>query len=232
MLFRSAPTGPLAEDAAIVDPTAPLTLTVDEAVLIALQHNQALVVEKLNAPIARTFIEQQRAIFDPILRADLTGARQRIGPDRTGAVADSRATRFGGGVSVGQYFPTGTNVTLDATSDAFWRTPQADFHESRTGLTVSQALLRNFGVNVNLAGIRQARLDVLRSEYELRGFTEQLVAEVERTYWRTVLAQQQIRIFEDSLRLAEQQLNEANERIEVGRLAETELAARDRKSVV
>lgn len=207
------------------DDTGPLALTVEDAVLVALEHNQALVVEKLNPPIARTLVEQQRAAFDPILRADVGIGRDRINPDRTGAVAAGRTSTVVGGISLGQYFPTGTSVSIDVTSDAFWRRPLGDYHASRIGLTATQALLRDFGVDVNLVNVRQARLDVLRTEFELRGFAEQLVAEVERAYWRTVLSAKQIQIYEESLQLAEQQLTEARERVEVGRLAETELAA-------
>jgi outer membrane protein TolC len=63
------------------------------------------------------------------------------------------------------------------------------------------------------------------SEYELRGFTQFLVADVERTYWDYALARRQIEIVEESLKVARQQLSETNELIAVGRLAKAELAA-------
>jgi outer membrane protein TolC len=78
---------------------------------------------------------------------------------------------------------------------------------------------------VNLARLQQARLETRMSEYELRGFTEFLVAEVERTYWDYALARRQIEIVEESLKVARQQLNETNELITVGRLARAELPA-------
>jgi len=76
-----------------------------------------------------------------------------------------------------------------------------------------------------LARVNQARLDILISQYELRGFTEILLEEVESKFWDYALAQRQIEIYTDSLNLAEKQMAEAQERINVGRLAETELAA-------
>ncbi len=224
-----APGGPLSADANWPDATlkaaGPLDITIVDAVLVALENNQGLVVQKLNPPIARTFVEQQRAAFDPVLQADISASRERINPDRTDLLADSRSSRFGGGLALAQYLPTGTSVALDLSSDATWRTPPGEINRTRLGLSVTQAMLRDFGIDVNLVSLRQARIDVLRSQYELRGFAEQLVAEVERTYWQTVLAEKRIQIFEDSLRLAEQQLQETSERIRVGRLAETELAA-------
>jgi outer membrane protein TolC len=51
------------------------------------------------------------------------------------------------------------------------------------------------------------------------------VAEVEKTYWDYALAQNQIRIFQESLKVAEQQLREIEEMIGVGKLAESEVIA-------
>ena len=99
------------------------------------------------------------------------------------------------------------------------------FYTTRLGVDFNQALLRGFGSEVNLAELRQARLDTRLSEYELRGFTESLVAQVEQTYWEYALARRQIEIFEESLKIARRQLNETLELVEVGRLAETEKAA-------
>ncbi|MDT8273545.1 MAG: TolC family protein, partial [Desulfomonilia bacterium] len=73
--------------------------------------------------------------------------------------------------------------------------------------------------------LRQARLDTMASEYELRGFIEALVAEVEETYWDYALAQRQIKIFLESLSLAERQKRETEVMIRIGSLAESELAA-------
>jgi outer membrane protein TolC len=92
-------------------------------------------------------------------------------------------------------------------------------------LSVTQALLRGAGTRVNLATLEQARLDTDASEYEFRGFAEALVAQVEETYWDYALAQRQIQIVEQSLRIAEQQLGEIEEMIAVGKLAESEVVA-------
>jgi len=76
-----------------------------------------------------------------------------------------------------------------------------------------------------MARVNQARLNTLISEYELRGFTEIVLEQVESKFWDYALAQRQIEIYTDSLKLAEKQMTEAEERIIIGDLAETELAA-------
>jgi len=78
------------------------------------------------------------------------------------------------------------------------------------GLSVTQALLRGYGAAVNLIDIRQAELDTQISLYELRGFIESLVSDVETAYWQYVLASRSIIIFERSLEVARQQLEAAD----------------------
>jgi outer membrane protein TolC len=90
---------------------------------------------------------------------------------------------------------------------------------------VNQALLKGFGLDVNLAGIRQARLDADISQYELRGYVTALVSNVERGYWDLCLAQEQVIIVERSLAIAKQGLDDAKTLVSVGKIAEVELIA-------
>ncbi|MBE3096867.1 MAG: TolC family protein [Planctomycetes bacterium] len=220
---KPAPAQSLAE---AVPPTGPISITVTQAMLLALQNNQALAVERLNPAIFRTFVQQQRAVFDPVLSAALQRDRARVLAQGPGRMASAMAAGNTAEVGVQEFFPTGTQVALAASTDVGHSTTSPkDFFATRYGLSVTQALLRGFGMDVNLASLRQARVDVLASEYELRGFAEALVAQVEQAYWDYVLAQRNIEIFTQSLQLAEQQLKETEERIRVGKLADIERAA-------
>ncbi len=90
------------------------------------------------------------------------------------------------------------------------------------GLSVTQHLLQGFGLDVNLATLRQARIDAETSQYVLRGYAQALVAQVEESYWSYLLAQREIDIYTQSLKLAQDQLAQTQEMIKVGRLADTE----------
>ena len=209
-------------------PTGPLKLTVAEAILLCLENNRSLEVQRLNPSIQQTFEVQERAVFDPEVNAALSAGRlrgERLA--RSGSDTENFTTDTADGIiSLEQYFPTGTTVALAADtrmndSSLYDNT----FYSTRLGMTVTQALLRGYGTEVNLAQLKQARLDTRMSEYELRGFTEFLVSEVERTYWDFALARRQIEIVDESLKIARQQLDETKELISVGRLARSELAA-------
>ncbi len=208
--------------------TDPLQITITEAILLALENNRALVVERLNPSIQKTFEDQERSEFDPELNAEISAGRiegERLA--RSGSGSEDFTTDAAKGIlSLEQFFPTGTTVAVEGSSQMTNSSLYANsFYSSRLGMTMTQALLRGYGSEVNLANLQQARLDTRMSEYELRGFTESLVAQVERTYWDYALAGRQIEIFEESLKLARQQLTETEELIIVGRLAKAELIA-------
>ena len=209
-------------------PPGPLKVTLTEAILLCLENNRSLVVERLNPSIQQTFEDQERAVFDPAINADISAGRvkgERLA--RSGSeTEDFTSDAAKGRIALEQYFPTGTTVDLEASSQVNDSSLYDDsFYSTRFGMTVTQALLRGFGTDVNLARLQQARLDTRMSEYELRGFTEFLISEVERAYWDYALARRQIEIVEESLKVARQQLNETKELITVGRLAKAELAA-------
>lgn len=206
---------------------SPMKLSVERAVLLALKHNRGLRVEQLQPLITGTFEELERARFDPLLEGELSltrGRRQQLSA-ATREIFDTLSEDMFGDIGITQELPTGTDigVSLSHTRRTSDRVPEQ--HEARMGITLTQALLRGANWDANIASIRQARLDTLASHYELRGFIETLVADVETTYWDYVLAQREIEIFENSLELAQQQFEETERRVEVGVVAQTELAA-------
>ena len=209
-------------------PPGTLKVSITDAILLSLENNRSLVVQRLNPSIQQTFEDQERAVFDPVTNAEIAGGRvegERL--SRSGSETEDFTTDVADGIiSLEQYFPTGTTVALEGSTRMNDSSLYDDrFYATRLGMTVSQALLRGYGSDVNLVRLQQARLDTRMTEYELRGFTEFLVAEVERTYWDYALARRQIEIVEESLKVARQQLNETNELITVGRLAKSELPA-------
>jgi outer membrane protein TolC len=210
------------------EPSGPLKISVSEAILLCLENNRSLMVQRLNPSIRQTYEDQERAVFDPVVGAELdTGKKRGERLARSGSETETYTVNTADGIiHLEQYFPTGTALVLEADGQMDDSSLYSNtFYSSRLGMTVTQALLRGYGMDVNLARLQQARLDTRISEYELRGFTEFLIAQVEQTYWDYALARRQIEIVEESLKLARQQLNETRELIEVGRLAKVELAA-------
>jgi outer membrane protein len=206
----------------------PLQITVKDAILIALENNRSLVVERLNPAIQKTFEDQERAVFDPTVEAEVSAQRSesermaRFGSATETSVTDIHQAN----ISLREFFPTGTFLEAGAvttnTDSSLYSEP---FSATRLGLSLTQSLLRGYGTDMNLARLRQSRLETEITQYELRGFSESLLAQVENAYWDYALSQRQIEIVEESLKLAKQQLTETEEMIQVGTMAEAELAA-------
>ena len=200
----------------------PLTLTISRAVMLCLENNRSLIVERMNPLISKTLEDRERAAFDPGVSVELSAGREKTGVDDEDVKTDTLEAV----ILMEQYFPSGTNVRLEGSYDLDNATDNLyNRSKTRLGMTASQALMKGYGSEVNLASLKQARLDTRMSEYELRGFAESLVADVESAYWDYALALRQVEIVEESLKVARQQLSETEKQISVGRYAKSELAA-------
>lgn len=206
----------------------PLRLSLEEAVLTALRYNRSLTAQQLVPQITGAFEAIERSAFDLTAFAELGFSRsvsERASPDiRQTFSIESRGVSGTAGVRA--TLPSGTTVEggVEYRQQSSNRTLD-DQHVAGFNLSVTQALLRGASRRANLIDLRQAELDTLASEYELRGFITSLVADVEQAYWNYVLASQRLAIFESSLQLAERQLRETEQRIRAGALPEAEWAA-------
>ncbi len=199
-----------------------LAVNLEEAVFLALRNNQGLKVELYQPLLADTFVEQERARFDPSLFAEAEAGRATV-RQGSGEVG-TRQERYRLGLA--RDLATGTSLEL-ALAGRRSRSGTSAAPEQEVGpeLTLTQALLRGASQEANLAAIRQAELTTLVSLAELQGFAETLVAEVEKSYWSLTLTERRIAILQESLQVAAAQLHDVQRRIEVGTVPELEVAA-------
>jgi outer membrane protein len=193
----------------------PEALSVQDAILTGLQNNTNLRVQVYNVPIRRTSEEQTAAQFDPTVSGSISGGRA-VNGGRTSDTLNVNAT-------VTEFLPTGTTVEAGiTTSNTFYSE-----HNSSIGptLTVTQALLRGAGLDVNLASLREAELATKVTQYQLRGVAESLVADIETGYWDLAYAERQLAIVQNALEVAQKQLDDTATRIQVGALSPSEQPA-------
>jgi outer membrane protein TolC len=209
------------------DNGGPLQLSVEQAVMMALANNRDLRTQQYGPVIAGTFEQIERGDYDPELFATLDYDEERASQTSrsTGEQFDVKGRDTTSAVGLRQFFPTGTTVEASVEHDRNLSSRTPEQQTARLGISVTQALLRGFGPGVNLVRVRQAELDLAASLYELRGFTQSLLAETETAYWQYVFARASIQIFERSLAVARQQMEEIEKRIEVGVLPAAEAAA-------
>lgn len=199
-----------------------LTVSIKEAILRALENNRAFRIERINPEIQKTFEAEEKAVFDPVVSFDRTQSENTLA---SGIVDLTRIKRENNTLEVTKKFSTGTEITAGVQAQRIDSERSGDQRSAVGQMSLNQPLLKGFGRGANLANLRKASLALLASEYELRGFAEALVADVEKTCWDYLLAERQISIFLESQKLAEDQLEETRKRIKIGKLAEVELYA-------
>ena len=197
---------------------SPLEITVSDAIVLALENNSGFKVELLKPDISLSQEEQARAAFDPNVSSTLSASGSH-------STSGTETKRNNLGLQISRKLFTGGNISLGLNIDDTGGGTGEDRYNANIGLSLTHPLFKGAGPGVNLAGVRKAELNTETSLYELQAYAESLVAQVEETYFNYALAQRRVKIYEDSLNLAEQQLNETQVLVDVGKIAEVELVA-------
>jgi outer membrane protein TolC len=204
-------------------PAGPLEITVEDAIVLALENNRAFSVQRLGPARRATSEVEAAAAFDPVVEASArTSGARWVQAAGAGAGTEFERDSVGAEVGLSMLTTKGGSVELSVSGDETDSGAAGRTGSASAGVGLAQPLLRGRGREVNLASVRQAALDTRSSEYELRGAALSLVAEVEEAYWDYVLARRQIELYEESLQVAKEQQREKEIRKEVGKLGEND----------
>ncbi|MEW6708395.1 MAG: TolC family protein [Candidatus Riflebacteria bacterium] len=203
-----------------------LEIDLESARKMAISSNMALKIEEINPEISKTDIETEKARFDPVVSANFSGT-ERISKVifQQGDMGQNVTNRTDAGISIGRISHSGTLTEFGVTTVRTRSARSDNLFSTRLGVNIEHPLKRGAGKAVNLVSLRQAELDLRWSEHELQGFVLNLVAETENRYWDFYLSTRQLEIMQESYRLAEQQREETQRRIESGSIPESEAAA-------
>ncbi|HLN91702.1 MAG TPA: TolC family protein, partial [Patescibacteria group bacterium] len=151
----SAEPVPLAVDAAGAEA---LTLSIGDAVRIAVEKNLGLQVATYSPAIAETGIRKARAIYDPLLSAlvDHHGSNQQVAPQ---SFFVDRQRDFDFDASISQLLPSGATTALSFKN--IWSSnnlglPTSLYVQPQLILSFSQPLLQGLGREVTERGITTA----------------------------------------------------------------------------
>lgn len=208
-----------------------LHLSLREAVLLALKNNLDIAIAAYNPKIKSEDIAIAKAVFDPTFSLTLDANRTvtPVASSLQSGVAN-KITELDNenrdvNVSIVQKLPFGASYTLGMTNNRLDTNlpfaqpgfPNFGINPSyRTFLTLSltQDLLKNFGVDVNTAPIKIARNNQAISATQFRQQANQVITSVHSTYWSLVFAIENLEVQKRSLRLAGEleELNKARVR--------------------
>jgi len=208
-------------------------LSLDEALRLAVQNNLDVQLEKLKVDSRSIALDLTRAGYEPVLESSLGSESYDYKPTNVfEGDPDNTFTNKRKNLNMtlrkSEDFGLGYSVAWNnSSSDSSSRTSFGQSYSSSLTLGFEQKLLSGFAFDPAIPRkdeyIARGYLGISRLDLEFRMI--QVLAEAENAYWDLVQAHDDLKVRQNSLRLA-QQLHEQNRiKIEVGTLAPIELVS-------
>jgi len=205
-----------------------LSLTLEDCILKTLKNNYDLAVQVMNPELSDIAVSLAQEKFLPNLSFSYnhrdTNQASYSWLDATGKViqlSDNYSAQ------VVQEIPFGGNVTLSLTGSKTDTNSRFQTINPRYGtaltLSFSQPLLRDFGLRMSRREIVVAQNNYDISEKQFAKFVQDLVYQVEQAYWNLVYGIENLKVRQQSLKLAEELLEKNRRSVEVGTLAPIEI---------
>ncbi len=199
----------------------PLRLGLKDAILSTLENNPSLRAQRYLTASRETYEKEELGAFDSVASVTASGYHDLVDPQPLPVDSGSVTAGVEAPFSTGTRLAASAKLGKESISSSIGTKPLVAGE-----VKLSQSFLQGgLDVRANLARVESARLDAFASRFELKGFTENLVYNAEKAYWDYYLALKELDIYRDSLKLAEQNLFNTRQRVDVGRLPELELAA-------
>jgi outer membrane protein len=214
------PTGNIRGD----DLPSELPLSLYQSVLLALQNNLDVRVERLTPLIREEEVRKEAGVFfSPRVNFDASADRslKPTGTVLAGAqILETQNVDVNTGVSMRS--PTGGVLSLDFRnkrfeSNSLFQTfdPQ---YTAELALTLTHPLLKNFGIGVNTARIKIAQSTAEMSKHQLKSVVINLLSDVQQTYWDLVMARSDLAARRRSVEVTQYLQKRAAEMVAGGRL--------------
>src|SRR5438132_208713 len=219
-----------------------LTLSLNEAVRLALTNNNDIEVSRDNVRYAEAQLRSLEGVYDPIFSVT-PQIDKRVTPIQnifSGAPSGKLSTSvFTLSPSVSKYVRTGgglyelsfsnTRNTTSATSSTL-----NPFYSSNLALTITQPLWRDRAIENHRRNIRIQKKRVEQSDSDFRAKTIDIISQVQSAYWDLVFALRDQQVQLDNMTLSRENLRQIEAQIAAGAKAPldraevlTELATRE-----
>ena len=216
-----------------------IVLSLKDAIIRALSNNVSIAVESFNSKVKKETIIDSLSEFDATLGLELSTARKT----QQLASAFSSPNRMENDndnwdLSLSQKLVTGANYQFDFTNNRN-KTNSATAglnpsYSSEFQLSLTQPLLKNFGIDLNKRNIHIAKNEVDISDHEFKTKVIETVSEVENIYWDFVFTLGDLEVKQKSLERAKDLQRRVKAQVSVGIMApietlqaESEVASRE-----
>lgn len=229
-----APARPLPDTTRVgVDTVNQLSLTLDEAIRMALQSNNDIDASRNTVQIAEFNLRGARGVYDPLLNSQsyyesrTTPTASTIGGAVNGAVTQRQLFNSSGvnGDTPwfgGNYALSFTSSRTDTTNRNATLNPQ---YPTALTFTYTQPLLRNFRFDNNRRQIEIAKKNLSLTDAQFRQRAIDVISQVEQAYWSLVFALRNLQVQIDAVKQARAQLESNQRLVAQGVLAPIEVVA-------
>ncbi len=205
-------------------PGGVMPLSIKDSIAQALKNNLDITIEGYNPQLRVQDYISQKAVFDPsaFLESGYTDNRFPPAFSLVGGTTLSQAWNYNAGVR--QTLPTGGIYEFRFNNQHFSTITglQTGFN-SQLLLTLTQPLLRNFGLEANETGIRIAGNNESISREQLRLRVSNIVTQVQNAYVELVYAIENLKVQQRSLDLARDLVKLNQARVRAGVAAPVEV---------
>lgn len=197
-----------------------------------LERNQRLKADLLTLRATNSLAKAERGIFEPAFVGSVDHTENRKQNTARDVVSlgnqlfDERNNSYSSALEF--LVPTGARLRVgyslrDIRNNLQFGTRTNGEWETFIGGNLVQPLLRNAGPSATRYGIRQADLNSEVAQQEFRKSAAQLMGAAEAAYFGLYLAQQQLRTFEESVRVAESVLADFKVRAQTGKASDLDV---------
>jgi outer membrane protein TolC len=193
-------------------------LSLDDAITAAIRGNLNVEVQRYDFRMTGYGAKEGYGLFDPLATASLSTSSQKqpVAASILSSSSDQKIANIG----VQQFLPTGGSYAINFNnsrqkSNSAFTTVNPAF-QSSLGLGLTQPLLRDFGVDVNMRQINIARNTLGISREDFRNALTQTALAVEQAYYDLIFARENLEVKKQSLFLGTDQARITQIRIDVG----------------
>lgn len=210
---------------------APREMALQDCIQEALQHNLDVQIERYNPQISLYNLHAAYGGYDPLL--NISGQHNyNVSPgglaqNLTNAIPSSTSDEnsfksdIGGVLPWGLHYDFSGNISEQYGQYGSSTPPPTPFDSSggSIGVSLTQPLLKNFWIDNPRLTIRVAKNRLKYSEQGLRQQVITSVTAVENAYYELIYAQDNVKVQQEALKLAQTQLDQDNQRVQIGTLA-------------
>jgi outer membrane protein TolC len=201
-----------------------IKLSLKEAVELAMKRNLTVIFQKFQVDMSLEKITEEKGIFDPNLKLNLSAGKQEV------PIADVLYPRgyyaedfASGSAGIEGKILTGAKYGVDLSLERNKSTSQVQTlsprYSSRLNLSLTQPLLKDFGIGITKTRIRMAEEGTKAARYDVKDTLVRTVGQVEEAYWNIVYAMKNLDVQMEGLDLAREVLKIAEIKVKAGEIA-------------